>query len=143
MERAQKRLGVVVVAAAVLSGCSAALQSRLGEGPPEHVGYLSHEGFVPCDAASGTARWRPIFAGPAARQEEHLRSTGLLSLPRPLLVRVAGRVSTNLPNHNYIGYTHSISVTDILGMWLSGDCDSADADFRPIAQAHARGERGG
>jgi hypothetical protein len=137
-----KRSGIVIGVVALLAGCTGALRSGSGDPAAEHVGYLSQDGFVPCGASPGTDRWRPIFAGPAARQEEHLRNTGLLSLPRPLLVRVAGRVSTQQPGPLSMGFTHSISVTDILGMWLAGECGSPDSGFRPITQARGDGARG-
>jgi hypothetical protein len=126
------RVVVVLGLAALLGGCSGSLQKGIQDRPPEYVGYLSPEGFLPCDASPAQTRWRPLYWGPAARQEEHLRSSGLLSLARPLLVRVSGRVSEHQPGSLSGGFTHTISVTDILGMWLSGDCENPGRNFRPI-----------
>jgi len=135
MSRTAQRVGVAIGLAALLGGCSGMLQGA-GDDSAEYVGYLAPEGFTPCEATPGRALWRPTYAGPAVRQAEHLRSTGLLSLSRPLLVQVSGRVSAHQPGSMSGGFTHTISITDILGMWITGGCEDRGAGFRPLTQAH-------
>jgi hypothetical protein len=131
--RCSRRLALAL-APFLLAACA---PGALGGGAPrEVVGLLSSEGlfgFIPCDAPADDAFWRIHFSGRASQQVDHLRNTGLLNLPQPLLVSVSGQVSE--PHQRGAvrgGYTRTITISDIRGMRPSGTCEARGERLTPV-----------
>lgn len=128
----------LVLSAPLLLLAACATLSARSEPPREVMGLLSNEGrfaFIPCEAGGDDSRWRVQTSSRAAEQLDHIRNTGLLSLPRPLLVSVTAHVSNPFRPETFSGgYTRTITVIDFRGMQPSGTCASAAEErFTPIS----------